>query len=208
VRLAGDDRVAVTLPGMEPLRCQRHPDTETYLRCSSCDTPICPDCGVAAAVGYHCPDCSASRGTPTESRTARRPTGFGRAAGAGDGQGTPRGGQQAPRGEGMPPALVARTVAVGVSAMVLGGLLLGPIMQQGTLFLISSGIIGWGVARATYWGANEQTTPLVRNLALAFAGATAAVGLLTAGGPSVEAGLLFLAYPAALYGGWIAVRGR
>lgn len=188
---------------MEPLACRRHPDTETYLRCSACEAPICPECWVEAAVGYQCPDCASSRGqaiADPPKRTGGRAAGVVRAdrpSATGGASGTP-----------MPPTLVARTVAVGVAAMVLGGLLLGPVLQQGTLFLISSGAIGWGVARATYWGANETATPLVRSLALAFAGATAAVGMLTAGGVGAEAGALFLAYPAALYGGWIAVRNR
>ena len=36
--------------------CYRHSDRETYVRCTRCDRPICPDCMVAASVGFHCPD--------------------------------------------------------------------------------------------------------------------------------------------------------
>ncbi|MCW2605706.1 MAG: rhomboid family intrarane serine protease [Frankiales bacterium] len=36
--------------------CYRHPDRETYVRCSRCERPICPDDMVAAPVGFHCPD--------------------------------------------------------------------------------------------------------------------------------------------------------
>lgn len=36
--------------------CYRHPDRETYVRCTRCDRPICPDDMVAASVGFHCPD--------------------------------------------------------------------------------------------------------------------------------------------------------
>jgi hypothetical protein len=190
---------------MDPLVCPRHPDTETYLRCSSCETPICPGCSVEAAIGYQCPDCAGQRAEAAATagaaagrpRTARTPKLTRPEAGAGSGT-----------GDRLPPALIARAVAIGTFACVAGGFLLGPVLQQGTLFLISSGAIGWGVARATFWGANEVSTPVTRALALAFAGATAAVGLLTAGGPSAEAGMLFLAYPAALYGGWIVVRRR
>ena len=37
--------------------CYRHPDRETGVRCARCDRPICPDCMVAAPVGFQCPTC-------------------------------------------------------------------------------------------------------------------------------------------------------
>jgi membrane associated rhomboid family serine protease len=37
--------------------CYRHPDRETYVRCTRCDRPICPDCMQEAAVGFQCPEC-------------------------------------------------------------------------------------------------------------------------------------------------------
>ncbi|HEY79158.1 MAG TPA: hypothetical protein G4O09_08610 [Dehalococcoidia bacterium] len=40
------------------MKCQRHPQVETNLRCSKCGTPICPRCLVQTPVGARCPDCA------------------------------------------------------------------------------------------------------------------------------------------------------
>jgi membrane associated rhomboid family serine protease len=37
--------------------CYRHSERETYVRCTRCDRPICPDCMREAAVGHQCVDC-------------------------------------------------------------------------------------------------------------------------------------------------------
>ncbi|MFD2766398.1 rhomboid family intramembrane serine protease [Micromonospora eburnea] len=37
--------------------CYRHPDRETYVRCTRCDRPICPECMRDASVGHQCPEC-------------------------------------------------------------------------------------------------------------------------------------------------------
>jgi hypothetical protein len=39
-------------------RCARDPEVETALRCSRCDTPICPRCLVHSPVGARCRDCA------------------------------------------------------------------------------------------------------------------------------------------------------
>ncbi len=44
-------------PMADPLYCYRHPQTETLLRCSRCDNPICIQCAQRTSVGHRCPDC-------------------------------------------------------------------------------------------------------------------------------------------------------
>jgi len=83
--------------------CYRHPGRETYVSCTRCSRPICPDCMTEAAVGFQCPECV------NEGRRSQRPvrTAFGgsRAGAAG---------------------LVTRTlVALNVAGLVLGALMVG-----------------------------------------------------------------------------------
>lgn len=37
--------------------CYRHPDRQTYVRCTRCGRYICPDCMRAASVGHQCVEC-------------------------------------------------------------------------------------------------------------------------------------------------------
>ncbi len=40
------------------VECPRNPGVETALRCSRCDTPICPKCLIQSPVGARCKDCA------------------------------------------------------------------------------------------------------------------------------------------------------
>jgi membrane associated rhomboid family serine protease len=50
--------------------CYRHPGRETYVSCSRCGRPACPDCLRSASVGQHCVEC-----VREGNRTVRRPAG-------------------------------------------------------------------------------------------------------------------------------------
>jgi len=45
--------------------CERHPKTETNIRCGRCEKTICPDCLVHSPVGMRCPDCARVNTVPT-----------------------------------------------------------------------------------------------------------------------------------------------
>ncbi len=68
---------SVSQPARDPesaeARCHWHPDRETLLSCSSCGTPMCPDCARTAAVGMKCPDCA---GVPRPGSVRQRTRGL------------------------------------------------------------------------------------------------------------------------------------
>ena len=45
-----------TIP-QDGLRCFRHPERETYVRCGRCERPICSPCSMQGPVGLRCRDC-------------------------------------------------------------------------------------------------------------------------------------------------------
>ena len=54
-----------------PPTCYRHPDRETWVSCTRCGRPACPDCLREAAVGQQCLECVRGAGQGTrQARTA------------------------------------------------------------------------------------------------------------------------------------------
>ncbi len=68
---------ATPVPGLadetEPaaLRCYRHPDRETWVRCGRCDQPICSRCAMQGPVGFRCRQCGRPARDPL---TSMRPS--------------------------------------------------------------------------------------------------------------------------------------
>ena len=42
----------------ESTTCYRHPERRAAVSCQRCERPICTDCMIQAAVGFHCPECA------------------------------------------------------------------------------------------------------------------------------------------------------
>jgi hypothetical protein len=58
-------------PEPAALRCYRHPDRETYVRCGRCDQPICSRCAMQGPVGFRCRECGRPARDPL---TSMRPS--------------------------------------------------------------------------------------------------------------------------------------
>ena len=68
------------LPGATEQPCANHPGRLTYVTCSGCDKPLCPDCMVFSAVGIKCKECAR---LPRTARVMLRPGKLALAAAAG-----------------------------------------------------------------------------------------------------------------------------
>ena len=114
--------------------CYRHPAKETYVRCTRCDRPICPDCMNAASVGHQCPDCVAE-GRRTQ-RAAR----------------TPFGGRMAGRAGVATRTLIGINVAVMIISIATGGMSAVAGGGWGGLLGQSTPLTDWGsvLGYATY----------------------------------------------------------
>ncbi|MER8042775.1 rhomboid family intramembrane serine protease [Streptomyces sp. NPDC094032] len=88
-------------------RCYRHPDTETGIRCTRCEKPICPQCMVSASVGFQCPDCVRNGSGTGHAPDANRPR-------------TLAGGRVATDGRFVTKILIAINLALFIAVQVLG----------------------------------------------------------------------------------------
>ena len=120
--------------------CYRHPSRETYVKCTRCDRPICPDCMNEASVGHQCPECVA------EGRRSVRParTVFGGSAAGQAGIATK--------------TLIGVNVAVMIISIATGGLTAVAGGGWGGLLGQNTPLTDWGsvLGYATY-GAGEAT---------------------------------------------------
>ena len=111
------------------MRCYRHPDRETYISCSVCDRPICPECMTPAPVGQRCPEHSG------------KPQGVSRMT-----QGVRRAGYEGAGGV-VTRALIVANVVIYLLELVNGGNIDGAgsrIYEKGVLF-------GPAVAQGDWW---------------------------------------------------------
>lgn len=134
--------------------CYRHPDRQTYVRCTRCQRPICPECMRSAAVGHQCVDCVAA----AAASVPRVRTAFG--------------GVQRPG----PPVVTYTLIAVNVVMFVLdlasSGLkrelvLWAPAVAAGEYYrLVSSAFMHFGIAHILFnmWALYVLGPPLEQHL--------------------------------------------
>ena len=119
--------------------CYNHPSKETYVRCTRCDRPICPDCMNEASVGHQCPDCV------KEGRRTQRPAR------------TAFGGSAAGRSGTVTRTLIGINVAAMILSAITGGLGAiagggwGGLLGQSTPLLEWGEVYGYGVAQGEWW---------------------------------------------------------
>jgi membrane associated rhomboid family serine protease len=112
--------------------CYRHPDRATYIRCTRCNRPICPECMRDAAVGHQCDECIRDG-----AKTVRRPR-------------TAFGGRQLGAKPAVTYALIAINVAMFVLQTVSRGMqrdlvLFPPAVADGDLYrLVTSAFLHYG----------------------------------------------------------------
>jgi membrane associated rhomboid family serine protease len=118
--------------------CYRHPDRATYIRCTRCNRPICPECMRDAAVGHQCEEC-----VREGARTVRQPK-------------TNFGGREYGANPVITYALIAINVVMFVLETVSRGLkselvLFAPAVADGDLYrLVTSAFMHYGVAHLLF----------------------------------------------------------
>ena len=139
------------------MECTFHPQTETLLRCSKCDRPICGKCAVTTPVGARCPECANVQRLPTYSLPA------------------PQLGVS-----------VAVALAVGIGTGVALGLLIA-VLPTGGLFgalFVAVGYVGAGyvIGEAISRASNRKRATPLQALAMCSYGLSIITFSLVAGG--------------------------
>jgi len=118
--------------------CYRHPDRATYVRCTRCNRPICPECMRDAAVGHQCAEC-----VQEGAHTVRQPK-------------TSFGGREYGANPVITYALIAINVVMFVLETVSRGLkselvLFAPAVADGDLYrLVTSAFMHYGVTHLLF----------------------------------------------------------
>ena len=118
--------------------CYRHPDRVTYIRCTRCNRPICPECMRDAAVGHQCEEC-----VREGAKTVRQPK-------------TSFGGREYGANPVITYALIAINVVMFVLETASRGLkselvLFSPAVADGDLYrLVTSAFMHYGIAHLLF----------------------------------------------------------
>lgn len=123
---------------VQVVQCPRDPEVETALRCSRCETPICPKCLVQSPVGARCRDCARVMKNPLYKLS---------------------GGQLA--------RAVAAAVVGGFVMGVVWLFLLFAFGGLGLFFSIFIGLgLSWAFTKAMDWATRRKRGPVVITLAI------------------------------------------
>lgn len=120
-----------------PRRCAAHPEVETALGCSRCDTAICPRCLVQTPVGARCRSCAQLRRPPMYAV-----------------------------GPGSALRIVGAAIGLGVAIGLAWGLLL-PGGGFGFFVLFLGGFAGYGMANLMDRASGRKRGPWVQGAAVA-----------------------------------------
>jgi membrane associated rhomboid family serine protease len=118
--------------------CYRHPDRATYVSCTRCNRPICPECMRDAAVGHQCAEC-----VQEGAKTVRQPK-------------TSFGGREYGANPVITYALIAINMVMFVLETVSRGLkselvLFAPAVADGDLYrLVTSAFMHYGVTHLLF----------------------------------------------------------
>ena len=155
------------------MACARHPNAETALRCSRCETPICPKCLIQTPVGARCRDCAQLAKSPIYTVSGQY---LARAIAAGVIGG------------------VAMGLIWGFASRAVPGIAVGGIFVS----LILGAALGFGFTRIMELAVNRKRGPVIVGCAMGGIGLATLVQILIAGG-GIYIGGSVIAAAAGLY---------